>query len=296
MPRSFLVKSKKAHSYHQPRSLEDDYKRLDSILAHICAESKTSDESECCTDALTGDTTDACSPDSRLDHADISSKSPLSSGGSVCDRSSDYEDFWRPPSPSASPVSAKSFSPSVEETQPFAVPFRPYAWSRYSGCEIRQLVHTLNHHHSLERPTPPAYYNERAHVEPSLFTERGSGAGIYGSTATLFERATASGFYDDSSILGKGTEIKSSSDVMCSRLLLNGAYKCIKCSKVFSTPHGLEVHVRRSHSGTRPFACDICGKTFGHAVSLEQHKAVHSQVLSSCSYLRLKIIAHMFNV
>lgn len=38
------------------------------------------------------------------------------------------------------------------------------------------------------------------------------------------------------------------------------------------------MHVRRSHSGTRPFACEMCGKTFGHAVSLEQHKAVHSQV------------------
>lgn len=49
-------------------------------------------------------------------------------------------------------------------------------------------------------------------------------------------------------------------------------------SKVFSTPHGLEVHVRRSHSGTRPFECGICGKTFGHAVSLDQHRAVHSQV------------------
>lgn len=281
MPRSFLVKSKKAHSYHQPRSLEDDHNRLDTILAQICSESKTTDELECCTDALTSDTTGACSPDSHLgDPADLSSKSPLSCGGS--DRSSDYEDFWRPPSPSASPAeSEKSFSPSVEETQPFAVPFRPYAWSSYSGCEIRQLVqHTLNQHHTLdlERPTPPTYYSDRV-VEPSLFTERGTGTGIYNSyssTSSLFERASAS-LYDDSSIMGKGAEMKASSDVMCSRLLLNGAYKCIKCSKVFSTPHGLEVHVRRSHSGTRPFACDLCGKTFGHAVSLEQHRAVHSQ-------------------
>ncbi len=132
--------------------------------------------------------------------------------------------------------SEKSFSPSAEET-PFAVPFRPYAWNRFSGCEIRQLVqNTLNHHHSLDldRSTPPAYYNDRV-VESSLFTERGSGASIYNrysSTATLLERATASGLYDDSNILGKGTEMKSSSDVMCSRLLLNGAFKCIKCSKV----------------------------------------------------------------
>ncbi|KAG8447583.1 hypothetical protein GDO86_014912 [Hymenochirus boettgeri] len=54
-------------------------------------------------------------------------------------------------------------------------------------------------------------------------------------------------------------------------------YHCVKCNKVFSTSHGLEVHVRRSHSGTRPFVCNICGKSFGHAVSLEQHLNVHSQ-------------------
>ncbi|XP_054769791.2 zinc finger protein 747-like [Lytechinus pictus] len=54
-------------------------------------------------------------------------------------------------------------------------------------------------------------------------------------------------------------------------------FNCLDCGKVFSTPHGLEVHVRRSHSGKRPFACDICHKTFGHAVSLSQHRAVHSQ-------------------
>ncbi|XP_070991029.1 zinc finger protein Gfi-1b-like [Oncorhynchus clarkii lewisi] len=57
----------------------------------------------------------------------------------------------------------------------------------------------------------------------------------------------------------------------------SGTYHCITCDKVFSTPHGLEVHVRRSHSGTRPFGCSICRKTFGHAVSLEQHMNVHSQ-------------------
>lgn len=57
----------------------------------------------------------------------------------------------------------------------------------------------------------------------------------------------------------------------------SNTYHCITCDKVFSTPHGLEVHVRRSHSGSRPFGCSICRKTFGHAVSLEQHMNVHSQ-------------------
>lgn len=56
-----------------------------------------------------------------------------------------------------------------------------------------------------------------------------------------------------------------------------GTYECVKCMKQFSTPHGLEVHVRRSHSGRRPYACDVCNKTFGHSVSLSQHRAVHTQ-------------------
>ena len=54
------------------------------------------------------------------------------------------------------------------------------------------------------------------------------------------------------------------------------SFECISCKKLFSTPHGLEVHVRRTHSGQRPYACDICNKTFGHAVSLSQHRAVHT--------------------
>lgn len=53
---------------------------------------------------------------------------------------------------------------------------------------------------------------------------------------------------------------------------LGDVYSCIKCDKMFSTPHGLEVHARRSHNGKRPFACELCNKTFGHEISLSQHR------------------------
>ncbi|XP_078090808.1 zinc finger protein Gfi-1b-like [Mustelus asterias] len=61
------------------------------------------------------------------------------------------------------------------------------------------------------------------------------------------------------------------------RALHKAPYNCVKCHKVFSTSHGLEVHVRRSHSGSQLFTCEACGKAFGHAVSLEQHQTTHSQ-------------------
>lgn len=55
---------------------------------------------------------------------------------------------------------------------------------------------------------------------------------------------------------------------------LGDVYSCIKCEKMFSTPHGLEVHARRSHNGKRPFACELCNKTFGHEISLSQHRYI----------------------
>lgn len=55
-------------------------------------------------------------------------------------------------------------------------------------------------------------------------------------------------------------------------------YSCMKCEKMFSTPHGLEVHSRRTHHGKKPYACELCNKTFGHEVSLSQHRyAKHSK-------------------
>lgn len=74
-----------------------------------------------------------------------------------------------------------------------------------------------------------------------------------------------------------------------------GSYECVKCMKQFSTPHGLEVHVRRSHSGKRPYACDVCNKTFGHSVSLSQHRAVHTQE-KSFQVLHLHFFGNMIYV
>lgn len=55
-------------------------------------------------------------------------------------------------------------------------------------------------------------------------------------------------------------------------------FTCNTCQKIFCTPHGLEVHVRRSHAGSRPYGCATCGKSFSHYVSLAQHKKTHNTV------------------
>lgn len=194
MPRSFLVKSKKAHSYHQPRSADEDYSlRLETVLAQICAgrspsvadslapdtahppalprcprhrhrpvavqlpgtaapagrrrgrcgagagpaahlggsgaaagggwlppptrteeppprlypaDSKIPEDAGLCRTVLPDPepSRGRFSPESHLtEAADGTSESAPSCEGSVCDRVSEFEDFWRPPSPSVSP-------------------------------------------------------------------------------------------------------------------------------------------------------------------------------------------------
>ncbi|CAN9500856.1 unnamed protein product [Ophioblennius macclurei] len=270
MPRAFLVKSKKAHSYHQPRSAEDDYSRLDNILAQICSEADRLSEEDA---------------DPPVDVYDLSPGFHLDDllHDSAC------EDLWRPPSPSASPVdSDKCLSPPVDDShgsRPFTVTFRPYAWTSFPDPHEppQGLLHHHHHHHhhhlppGAETDNRGAFYgNQSAH--PALYAERALVVeDSYGDYRRRAAAAAAALLFPEAGLHAKGQEAKGPTELLCSSLILNGAYKCIKCSKVFSTPHGLEVHVRRSHSGTRPFACEICGKTFGHAVSLGQHKAVHSQ-------------------
>ncbi|XP_061588606.1 growth factor independent 1A transcription repressor a isoform X2 [Cololabis saira] len=290
MPRSFLVKSKRAHSYHQPRYLDDACSsRADSVPAHTCAESKSHGEFGTHLEPqedVRGDA-DRLSPGAGLrSPGSLSSGSPLSCRASEGERSPDC-DFWRPPSPSSSPDSEKCSIPAVEEGH-VSIPLFPYSWPRYSGSELRHLAQQGPYHRPLRGhrgslAQAGVYGPEDGSGEP-LYAQRGLGPGClqdYPATAHHISRMRdADGLYLAVKQPPRGAEIKAENDFMHSNL---ESFKCIKCCKVFSTPHGLEVHVRRSHSGTRPFECGICGKTFGHAVSLDQHRAVHSQERSfSC--------------
>ncbi|XP_076837088.1 growth factor independent 1A transcription repressor a [Brachyhypopomus gauderio] len=274
MPRSFLVKSKRAHSYHQPRYLEEDTTRLTTPQTHACTDIQTEKVSEYCEDV--GKSAGRRSPEGSVvctaDHS--AQQSPLSCEGSVCDRPSDYEDSWRPRSSSASPDVEEYPVSSPDDMQPFDMTFRPCTWA-HARSELRRLVEPF---HRLPIPmgpdTPSGIYGSERSTQ-ALFSEQTPSRGYCQEYNPL--AAAAGGFYTSFKTITEVSDIESQSDILCTRLQLNGSYKCIKCTKVFSTPHGLEVHVRRSHSGTRPFACEMCGKTFGHAVSLEQHKAVHSQ-------------------
>ncbi|CAL1579328.1 unnamed protein product [Knipowitschia caucasica] len=220
MPRSFLVKSKRAHSYHRPRALDEPCHALDTILAHVNQESR--------------------GPMGVLLQTPLS---PVSCSPQSCEPC----DQWRPPSPSSSPDS-ESCSALAADEGPLHPSLFPCTWP-FSGSNISHLMRGSYH---------PRFTAGGGALDYSV--ERGS--------------------YQDHAPR-PSSEIKTEAEFTAAEY--NGTYKCIKCSKVFSTPHGLEVHVRRSHSGSRPFECGVCGKTFGHEVSLDQHRAVHSQERSfSC--------------
>uniref|UniRef100_A0A8D2DDJ5 Growth factor independent 1B transcriptional repressor n=1 Tax=Sciurus vulgaris TaxID=55149 RepID=A0A8D2DDJ5_SCIVU len=215
MPRSFLVKSKKAHTYHQPRAQEDP--AWPPAMAPVTRDQVLSNSP----------VVSPLPPDQYLDWNRVKREPMLEPGQSLSRMASAPEGpiVLAPPQDRDAPLS---------DSPPFYKP--SFSWDALAS----------SYGHS---------YQQAPTTMQSAFLERS--VRLYGSPLVPSAEPP----------LDVGLRYSPGMD----------AYHCVTCSKVFSTPHGLEVHVRRSHSGTRPFACDICGKTFGHAVSLEQHTHVHSQ-------------------
>nr|XP_056716145.1 zinc finger protein Gfi-1b [Euleptes europaea] len=214
MPRSFLVKSKKAHSHHPYRSVDDNplVPMWDPALVTPCS-ADARDPSE----AFGGASDRDFSPPKGTNDPDEATKENISAQGRT--------PVLEPPTPALKPdavcspvVNRASYPKPAFSWDAF---HSPYGYRPMSSALLERSV-SLYGSHLLPSMEPPLDYS-----------------------------------------------LRYSSDLE--------TYHCVICDKIFSTPHGLEVHVRRSHSGTRPFACEVCGKTFGHAVSLEQHTNIHSQ-------------------
>ena len=55
------------------------------------------------------------------------------------------------------------------------------------------------------------------------------------------------------------------------------AYKCIVCSKDFTSQERLETHLK-THTVENPLSCTQCGKVFAQRALLKQHMRIHSDL------------------
>ncbi|XP_013200436.2 zinc finger protein Gfi-1b isoform X1 [Amyelois transitella] len=187
--------------------------------------------------------------------------SPASRCGSPC---------W--PSPQ-SPRSVRSSSPELEVDSPPSSPRRP---PESSSPPKRSEAFSMS---VLLRPDAPRVQPQRPFLYPPLpfaeFLRDAGGLGLpgWGGYSNLYLHAVQAAGPE---FLRLRAAVLGAQSPLTRPLPIGDVYSCVKCEKMFSTPHGLEVHARRSHNGKRPFACELCSKTFGHEISLSQHRAVHS--------------------
>ena len=59
-------------------------------------------------------------------------------------------------------------------------------------------------------------------------------------------------------------------------VMLTVTYQCPDCPKAFTVSSHLTVHIRRAHTGEKPYACDACEYSCASSGTLDQHKRTHT--------------------
>ena len=54
-------------------------------------------------------------------------------------------------------------------------------------------------------------------------------------------------------------------------------FKCHLCSKSYTTATDLRSHIN-NHTGKRPYSCTVCGKEFISSKTLKRHAIVHTGI------------------
>lgn len=175
------------------------------------------------------------------------------------------------PSPQ-SPRSVRSTSPELEVDSPPSSPRRP---PDSSSPPKRSEAFSMS---VLLRPDAPRVQPQRPYLYPpplpfAEFLRDASSLALpgWGGYSNFYLHAVQAAGPE---LLRLRAAVLGAQSPLSRPLPIGDVYSCVKCEKMFSTPHGLEVHARRSHNGKRPFACELCSKTFGHEISLSQHRSV----------------------
>lgn len=125
-------------------------------------------------------------------------------------------------------------SPLVDEGRSFTVPFRPYDWTSYPGVSLGPpLLQQGLRPSSLEVDGLAgvggggggvSFYIDRS--RSSLYAERASCEDPYGD----YGPPPPALIFPD-----RGLKAQPPSELLCPGLMLNSAYKCVKCTKVSAT-------------------------------------------------------------